>query len=149
MKDNGRDLICRVGRNVYIVQCKHWDYDNIIYAKHIHQLRGSVEDYGKQYIHRKVHGVFFTTSRIAPDAKVISKRIGIELHEKFSFCESFPVVKCKFSERKYYLPDDWGYDQVELNLRAGDCYCITVTDAENKGFEWAFKYLYKTRAKKH
>lgn len=139
-KDIGRDLVCRVGRDVFIVQCKCWENSKMVYHNHIHQLRGTVEDYNKQYKSRRAHGVFFTTSRIARSAKVASMRIGIETHEKFVMPEPFPIVKCKLSEGKYYLPDDWGYDKVELNLGTGDCYCITVSEADSKGFKWAYLY---------
>ena len=36
--------------------------------------------------------------------------------------------------RVYFFPYDSGYDGVKLNFSKGDCYCLTVLEAEGKGF---------------
>ena len=138
VKDMGRDLICRYGRRVLIIQCKNWGYDKKIHAKYIYQLHGSVEHYRRQYPNRRVYGVFFTTSRLSLDAVVAASRLGIETHDRLLLRSSFPIIKCQKSTKKYYLPDDWHYDKIKLNLSTGDFYCMTVAEAESKGFKRAF-----------
>ena len=134
VKDAGRDLVCRYGNRVLIIQCKNWAYDKKIYSKYIYQLHGTVDHYRCRYKNRRVSGVFFTTSRLSFDALIASRNLEIETHDSFLMWSFFPVVKCKCFEKKYYLPDDWHYNDVNMDLKAGDMYCMTVAEAESKGF---------------
>lgn len=136
--DAGRDLVCRSGNHVFIVQCKNWAWYKTVFADVIYQLHGSVGHYRFQYPHRKVFGVCYSTTNFSISAISASKILGIEIHGNFKLPKRFPIIKCQASTRMYYLPDDWDdYDSVKLDLKVGDCYCATVSEAEQKGFVWA------------
>ena len=77
-------------------------------------------------------GVFYTTTHFSYYAKKIAEDFGILLHDKYAMPSRFPIVKCKYREHHYYLPCDWNYLTLRLNLNNGDCYCLTIEEAEQK-----------------
>ena len=80
---------------------------------------------------------FVTTSILSDDADNVAKKLHIRLMGLEYMPEVFPIVKCKTNadgKGVYYLPTDSQYDDITLNLGQGDFYCLTVKEAEEKGF---------------
>ena len=134
-KDMGRDLICRCGSQVLIIQCKNWNFCKKVHVKCVYQLHGTLNHYQSQYPSRIVKGVLFTASLLSKEARAAAIKLKIEVHEHYLMRERFPVIKCKSNDKRYYLPDDWGYNEIQVIFGEGDCYCLTVTEAEWKGFK--------------
>ncbi len=131
--DLGRDLICKKARTTLIVQCKKWSASKEIHEKHIFQLIGTTSAYRREKADYRpqVHGVFWTSAKLSPRAKMFAEEFGIEIHED-SPLQRFPSVKCiKSSDdsRVYYLPME-----VEYFSYKGDTYFDTVAEAEKHGF---------------
>ena len=137
LTDKGRDLVCRNGSRVLIIQCKNWNAKKIVRVNCIHQLRGTVDEYNRQYSNRIAQGVLFTASTLDADAKVASQRLNIEIREREFMRTRFPIIKCKKEKMSYYLPDSWHYREVRVDFHSGDFYCSTVLEAEQKGFRRA------------
>ena len=85
--------------------------------------------------------MFYTTTHFSYYAIRIAKYFGIILHEEFTMPKRFPIIKCKYREHRYYLPCDWNYLTLRLNLNKGDCYCFTIDEAEQRGFTWGHKQI--------
>ena len=146
-EDLGRDLICRKGNNVIIIQCKYWAQFRIIYEKHIFQFFGTVFQYKDENHKRKVKGIFYTSTELSDLARRFSKELNIGLKENFKFDKDYPCIKCnisrKINEKIYHLPFDQQYDKVKIEQDRGEFYCKTVKEAEDAGFRRAFRYYVK------
>ena len=136
--DRGRDLICHYQNKDLIIQCKYWD-NNLISVKEVYYFYGTVCHYSALYSNRDVEGVFYTTTIFSYEASQVAKCFGINFFTNFLMPERFPIIKCKKYEdvKKYYLPCDWNYLALTLNTDKGDCYCLTIDEAERKGFRRA------------
>ena len=140
--DLGRDLICHKGAATRIIQCKNWSSSKQIYEKHIFQLFGTTYEYAKNNPFEEVMGVFFTSTKLSELARSFAKEFHIELHENFML-QRFPLIKCNIGregERIYHLPFDQQYYNTYIKPKDGDFYCMTVAEAEAKGFRRAYRW---------
>lgn len=144
LEDMGRDLIATKDKYVYIVQCKNWSQEKTIHEKHIFQLYGTVILYKLENPFFEVNGVFVTTTELSQKAKDVAAELGIQVHENVALKE-FPRIKCNINrttgERIYHLPFDQQYDTTVIELNDGECYALTVAEAEEKGFRRALKHF--------
>ena len=140
--DLGRDLLCHKDNTTLIVQCKNWSHSKTIYEKHIFQLFGTTYEYMKKNPFEEISGVFYTSTSLSELARSFAREFHIEFHENFRF-EQFPIIKCnigKEGERIYHLPFDQQYYTTRINPKDGDFYCMTVAEAEAKGFRRAYRW---------
>jgi hypothetical protein len=158
LEDLGRDLICRKGSLIEIVQCKCWANHKMIHEKHINQLYGTSVKY---YIeHRnlinnqnelslfpdlinsgQIKATFITSTKLSETAKKFALALGIKVYENFPL-QKYPVIKCNIGlngEKIYHLPFDQQYDKT-LIKNAGEFYAMTVKEAEDNGFRRAFRW---------
>jgi len=143
-EDLGRDLICQKGKDLIIIQCKNWSQFKTIYEKHIFQFFGTVFQYRDENKNNNVRAIFYTTTQLSDLARRFAQELGIELKEKLKFDNNYPSIKCNISkvdgEKIYHLPFDQQYDKVKIEKNLGEFYCLTVKEAESKGFRRAFKW---------
>lgn len=148
-EDLGRDLICQKGKEFIIIQCKNWSQFKTIYEKHIFQFFGTVFQYRDENKNNKVRAIFYTTTQLSDLARRFAEELGIEMEEKFKFDNNYPSIKCNISkvdgEKIYHLPFDQQYDKVKIEKNLGEFYCLTVKEAENKGFRRAYRYTGNTK----
>ena len=142
LEDMGRDLVATKGNEVLIIQCKNWAQEKTIHEKHIFQLYGTVIMYSLNSM-LKVRGVFITTTKLSPTAKQVAEYLGIIVMEQEPLGE-FPRIKCNINradgEKIYHLPFDQQYDKTVIDAGNGECYALTVAEAESKGYRRAFKH---------
>lgn len=146
LNDMGRDLICTKGNTTVIIQCKCWSKDKVIHEKHINQLYGSLTEYKIQHrdsTRRRYKAAFYTTTQLSDMALAFADALKIEVvHEELG---DFPMVKCnigrKNMEKIYHLPFDLNYDKVRIEPERGESFAWTVTEAEEKGFRHAYKWI--------
>lgn len=142
-EDMGRDLVCVKGKEVRIVQAKCWSRRKELHEKHVFQLYGSTIQYQMGNPGRRVEAVLAATTnlsalarRVADDLKVTVRSVPLD--------KSYPMIKCNVSlrtgERIYHLPFDQQYDRVVIGNREGECYALTVKDAERRGFRRAWRF---------
>lgn len=143
-EDLGRDLICQKGKELIKIQCKNWSQFKTIYEKHIFQFFGTVFQYKDENKNNKVRAIFYTTTQLSDLARRFAEELGIEMKEQFKFDNNYPSIKCNISkvdgEKIYHLPFDQQYDKVKIEKNLGELYCLTVKEAENKGFRRAFRW---------
>lgn len=158
LEDLGRDLICRKGDEIEVVQCKCWASYKVIREKHINQLYGTVV---KHYIEQremnkkkisltlfpdvfrsgKIKATFITSTTLSDTARKFANALGIKVIEEKSL-EKYPLIKCNIgnsSEKIYHLPFDQQYDRT-LIKNQGEFYAYTVKEAESNGFRRAFRW---------
>ncbi len=160
-EDLGRDLICKKGDSVKVVQCKCWSKHKVIREKHINQLYGTTIKYmidqgislKKNYNNSlfpifesevKITPVFITSTEYSQVAISFANALGVELIEKKKL-DDYPMIKCNTSqngERIYHLPFDQQYDNTKIN-KQGCFYVATVAEAEEKGFRRAYRWTGK------
>lgn len=158
MEDCGRDLICRKGEEIIIVQCKYWARGKVVREKHINQLFGTCVEYWVNQtkghvcqmelfpdllnLHRIVPR-FITSTVLSDTAKDFAKALGIHVVENFAL-NPYPCIKCNVSringERIYHLPFDQQYDSTVVETNRNEFYAETVAEAEAQGFRRAFKW---------
>lgn len=157
INDLGRDLICKKGNIVHIVQCKYWSQEKVIHEKHIAQLYGTaiaykieheLLTYGPQMSlfpeDLTVVPVFVTSTELSERAKFFAKTLGVELQMSLPLGE-FPRIKCNISadgERIFHLPFDQQYDRTIISGEDEDCYAFTVKEAISMGFRRAKRHFY-------
>jgi len=157
-EDLGRDLICKEGDDVEIVQCKYWAREKIIHEKHVYYLFGTTVDYylenfgfkGELQLDlfpgliqkRNVTPKLITTIELSPKAEQVAKVLGVAM-EKIPF-ECYPSVKCNISrrtgERIFHLPFDQQYDTILIEEEKLERYVETVAEAESLGFRHAYRW---------
>lgn len=146
-EDLGRDLICKKGNDLVVIQCKNWSKFKTIYEKHIFQFFGTVFQYKDENPNFRVKAIFYTTTSLSDLASRFALELGIELRENFKFDQSYPSIKCNISkdtnEKIYHLPFDQQYDKTSIESERGEFYCKTVKEAEDAGFRRAFRYNIK------
>lgn len=168
LDDLGRDLICIKGDKVHIVQCKCWSNKKkkVIREKHLNQLYGTVvaykvarsmgikiDDLAKITSDElKIMGqgnldlytitpVFCSTVPFSPTALAFAKILDIKCRVKP--LDNYPMIKCNISrrgEKIYHLPFDQQYDKTIITPADGECYALTVEEAEKKGFRRAKRW---------
>jgi hypothetical protein len=142
-EDLGRDLICKRGKVVEIVQAKCWSATKTIHEKHVFQLYGTTLLYRLQNPTVAVTPVLVVTTDLSDIARMAAKELGVCVeHTALRF--DYPMIKCNINrstgEKIYHLPFDQQYDRV-LITGAGERYAGTVEEAETLGFRraWRFK----------
>ena len=144
--DLGRDLICKKGNEIHIVQTKNWSKYKIIREKYLYQHFATTIHYQLQEkISKKVKvkPIFYATIDFSDMAKKVSKALNIQIKtEKLK--KDYPMIKCNINpstkEKIYHLPFDQQYDKVIIGNNPGELYVKTVTEATKKGFRRAFRY---------
>jgi hypothetical protein len=143
LEDLGRDLICKKGADVRIVQAKYWGSHKTIHEKHIFQLYGTTFLYargaGKD---KNVIGLLHYTSKVSETAREAAAALGIRIVE-MAMSKDYPMIKCNVngSDRIYHLPFDQQYDRVRIGAVSGECYVKTTAEAERKGFRRAKRWV--------
>jgi len=144
LEDLGRDLICRKGDEVSVIQCKNWSKHRTVHEKHLFQLYGSVFLYTRDNPGVRVHGAFYTSTSLSPVARDAAAFLNIPVKERMPVDKAYPCIKCNVSyrdrERIYHLPFDQQYDNVRIETERGELYCKTVAEAEAAGFRRAFRF---------
>lgn len=143
-EDLGRDLICKKGEEMVVIQCKNWSQFRTIYEKHIFQFFGTVFQYKDENPNLKVKAIFYTTTSLSDLARRFAKELGIHLEENHKFDQKYPSIKCNIgrqsNEKIYHLPFDQQYDKTKIEPERGEFYCTAVKEAEKAGFRRAFRY---------
>jgi len=143
VEDLGRDLICKKGNEVIIIQCKKWSTFKQIFEKHIFQFFGTVFQYKKKHPSKAVRGAFYTSTKLSDLARDFAKEFDIELHEDLDL-ERYPCVKGNIGrrgkEKIYHLPFDQQYDTIKIELARGEEFFMTVKEAEDKDYRRAWRW---------
>ncbi|MCF8260978.1 MAG: restriction endonuclease [Melioribacteraceae bacterium] len=160
LEDLGRDLICKKGNEVKIVQCKYWRVERTIHEKHINQLFGTTVEYFIKNTNfdesstqlglfpellksNNIRGSFYATCSFSDTSKKFAQLLGIELHPNVAF-EKYPSIKCNISRRDgskiYHLPFDQQYDGTIIEQDKNEFYASTVDEAEKYGFRRAWRW---------
>ncbi len=161
-EDLGRDLVCKRGNSVEIVQCKCWAREKTIHEKHIYYLFGTTVEYFLENFgdredlqlalfpsliqERQVVPKLVTTIDVSPKAAQVARVLGVAI-EKTPF-QRYPSVKCNVSRRTgekiYHLPFDQQYDTTLIEEERLECYVETIAEAEALGFRHAFRWRGET-----
>ncbi|MCB2228568.1 MAG: restriction endonuclease [Desulfarculaceae bacterium] len=142
-EDLGRDLICKRDKVVEIIQAKCWSASKTIHEKHVFQLYGTTLLYRMQNPTEKVTPVLVVTTELSEVANKAAEELGVRV-ELVPLKFDYPKIKCNINrstgERIYHLPFDQQYDRVKID-QAGECYVMTVAEADELGFRraWRFK----------
>ena len=143
-EDMGRDLIATNSDSTYIIQCKNWSQEKTIHEKHIFQLYGTTILFKIEHPHSNVRAVFVTSTKLSSTAKAVAKELNIEVKEEYPLGD-FPRIKCNINrttgERIYHLPFDQQYDKTVVESNRGECYAMTVREAEDKGYRRAWRHF--------
>ncbi len=162
LEDLGRDLIAKKGREVLVIQCKHWSQHKRIHEKHICQLFGTtlkywvenqrslrkelniqLELFAERIGRSPIRGLFFTSTWLSDTAREFAKELGITVKEGFPL-QPYPSIKCNVSRRTgekiYHLPFDQQYDRTLIEEERNECYVETVAEAERMGYRRAFRW---------
>lgn len=159
LEDLGRDLICKRGNEVEIVQCKYWRQSKTIHEKHINQLFGTTVEYYIKNIWKgqqttlylfpellqssKLTATLITSATVSDTAKNFASVLGVKIKERFAF-EKYPSIKCNVSRKDntkiYHLPFDQQYDRTIVEEERNECYVETVAEAERLGFRRAWRW---------
>ncbi len=143
-EDLGRDIIAEKGNDFIVIQCKNWAKFKTIYEKHIFQFFGTVFQYKDENKNRNVKAIFYSTTKLSDLAKRFANELKIELVENDKIPTNYACIKCNISKvdgtKIYHLPFDQQYDKVKIETNTGEFYCVTVKEAESKGFRRAFQY---------
>lgn len=143
LEDMGRDVIAEGNGITYIIQCKRWSVHKTIYEKHIFQLYASSVLYMLDHPDADVRPLFVTTTTLSERASAIAKYLNVRVRENTEI-KDYPKIKCNISksgEKIYHLPFDQQYDHIVISPEKGECYCMTVAEAEALGFRRAKKWL--------
>ena len=149
LEDLGRDLICKRGEEVHIVQAKCWSEKKLIHEKHIFQLFGTVQLYqmnarSEELFDPAVTPVFITTTSLSPVARQAADWLEVQVQEQKPLSKAFPMIKCNINRdtkaRIYHLPFDQQYDRTRIIPKLGEKYVATVVEAEAAGFRRAFRF---------
>lgn len=80
-----------------------------------------------------------STTAFSKDAEKFADVLGVALRVKP--LKQYPMIKCNINqttkEKIYHLPFDPKYNTCKVN-KPGECYVLTVQEAEDKGFRRAF-----------
>jgi hypothetical protein len=143
LEDLGRDLICKKGADVRIVQAKYWGSHKTIHEKHIFQLYGTTFLYARGAGKGKnVSGFLCCTSQVSDTAREAAAALGIRI-VGMAMANDYPMIKCNVNgtDKIYHLPFDQQYDRVRIGAVPGECYVKTAAEAERKGFRRAKRWI--------
>ena len=143
-EDLGRDIIATKNNEILIIQCKYWSKDKTIHEKHVFQLYGTIIAFEIDNPKKTVKGILITSTNLSDVAKKYADKLNIIIKEK-QILDSYPLIKCNISrktgEKIYHLPFDQQYDKITIEQSNGECYCDTISKAEELGFRRAFKWI--------
>jgi len=143
LDDLGRDLICRIGQQTTIIQCKRWSQRKTIHEKHVNQLYGTVIKYVIDHPSEQVSAILYTTTKLSQRAKEFAEHLRIGVVEEFPL-RKYPSIKCNVSRRNaekiYHLPFDQQYDRTLIEEQRNECYVQTVAEAEHLGYRRAWRW---------
>lgn len=158
-EDLGRDLVCKKGKSVEIVQCKYWAKERTIHEKHVYYLYGTTVEYFLDSLGdeaqlkqltlfpdlvrmRNVVPKLIVTTEVSPKATQVAKVLGIVI-ETIPF-KRYPSVKCNVSrkngEKIFHLPFDQQYDTILVEEERLERYIGTINEAESLGFRHAYRW---------
>lgn len=144
--DLGRDLVCKKGNEILIIQAKNWSRKKIIREKYIYQHFATTTHFRlTEKIRKKdnVKSVFISTIDYSDMAKKVAKALDVEL-KTVKFDKDYPMIKCNINpttnEKIFHLPFDQQYDKIIIGNNEGESYQKTVADAVNLGFRRAYRY---------
>lgn len=160
LEDLGRDLICKRGQDVHIVQCKCWSNKEgkIIHEKYINQLYGTTLEYYYENVSKNLEYYFIPHEFAGNDTRVIPVFIStvplsdkarefaevLEIQFKQILLGDYPMIKCNINkttgEKIYHLPFDQQYDRCIITPATGEFYATTVAEAEEAGFRRAMRW---------
>ena len=134
--DEGRDLICRKGDKVLLIQCKNWRNTAVLHENFIHQLTGSSLEYRRTHHGFRVGSLFVTSASLSSRAKEAAKVCGVVFREQIPF-KLFPYAKCIVIGKLkiYYTPHDEEYLHETVRKKNGDTFCWDDTKAQAEGFQ--------------
>ena len=147
LEDLGRDLICTNGREVRIVQCKHWNTNKTMHEKHVCQIFGTATAYRREFAGTDLFGGddvtpwLYVSCAASERAKDFAKKLDVRLKDNYPL-RRYPIIKCNVSprgERIYHLPFDQQYDRTLIKYK-DESYVETVAEAEALGFRRAFRW---------
>lgn len=155
-EDRGRDLLCHKNGKTLVVQCKYWSKKKTIHENHINQLfgttlkyfleqhpRATFYDFFTALEKRTIAPVFVTSTKLSETAAEFASSLNISVAEN-KILGDYPIIKCNINrstgEKIYHLPFDQQYDKVKISGK-GECYTMTVAEAEEKGFRRAKRWL--------
>jgi hypothetical protein len=149
--DLGRDLVCKRGKEIVVVQCKRWSAKKLIHEKHVLQLFGTTIELGislpKQELdlfgeEPAVKALLVTTTDLSETAKRMAGALRIDVRERWQYKE-WPQIKCNVASdgtKIFHLPFDQQYDRVKIDTKKGECCVQTVAEAINLGFRRAYRW---------
>lgn len=148
VSDLGIDLVCEKGGQVHLVQCKRLSVEKAFPVREntVAQIFGASLYYAHANgIQREsVTPIVVTTYELSEDAKKFAKALGVKYRERFSL-EHYPCIKCNISagsgERIYHLPFDQQYDVTRIEISKGECYALSIAEAERLGFRRASRWF--------
>lgn len=149
LEDLGRDLICKKGNEVRVIQAKCWSAEKLIHEKHVFQLFGTTQLFLMDEINTdlfapNVEPFFITTTQLSEVARKAAQWLKISVKEEYALIKNYPMIKCNINPRTedkiYRLPMDQQYDKVKIKPETGECYVQTTAEAEELGFRRAFRY---------
>lgn len=143
LEDLGRDLVCRKGKTIEVVQCKYWSQYKNIFENRIFQHFGTTFEYKIQNKGLRVIPVFYTTTKLSDTARKFTKTMKMKLVENHKFDKSYPCIKCNIGRdgsKIYHLPFDQQYDKVNIEPEKGEFFAKTVKEAEDAGFRRAYRW---------
>ena len=147
VNDQGIDLICAKNSQIHLIQCKRLSVEKGFPVREnvVAQIFGA----SLYYAHAKglnrdcVIPVIVTTYELSKEAKNFADALGVLYKERDSL-ERYPCIKCNISassrEKIYHLPFDQQYDVTRVDPSKGECYAMSVSDAERLGFRRASRW---------
>ena len=147
LEDLGRDIIAENEKEILIIQCKYWSAEKLIREKHICQLFGTTVLYRITHnTNKRVIPLMVIHCSLSEEAKLFAKELHVNYIENMEI-KPYPMIKCNIGKDEYgcetkiyHLPMDQQYDKVIIKPKTGECYCMTVKEAEKKGFRRAYRW---------
>ena len=143
LEDLGRDLVCRKGKTIEVVQCKYWSQYKNVFENRIFQHFGTTFEYKMQNKGLRIIPVFYTTTKLSDTARKFAEAMKMKLVENHEFDKSYPCIKCNIGRdgsKIYHLPFDQQYDKVNIEPEKGEFFAKTVKEAEDAGFRRAYRW---------
>ena len=140
LKDKGIDLIGARGNEKILIQAKGWKNTRVIDSDIIYRLAGATKTYNISNNTNHL-GVLVTSAKVPKDVRQLAEELNISINI-IPFKKYYPVIKCVESEKKFYLPPETiggtpRYDEIIIDITAGDQHAYSIEEAEALGFSRA------------
>ncbi|OOY67276.1 restriction endonuclease [Solemya velum gill symbiont] len=153
LNDLGIDLVCSKNGQTQVIQCKRLSSNKgrPVRENTVAQIFGASLYYAhiKNIDMDSITPIIMTTFELSPEAKQFASVLGVEFTENDQI-KQYPCIKCNISgkdgARIYHLPFDQQYDTTKIEQHRGECYKLTVAEAEAEGFRRAFRWTGATNA---